>query len=79
VGTKANATPPELIINHPIAIVAEVREANVEPHNQHEEWQKDEQGEWLMPHKQRDSEESAENETCSDREATMPKTLLVGR
>jgi hypothetical protein len=77
--TEANATPPKLIVNHAITVLAEVREANVKPHDEHEERERDEQRKWLMPHQQRESEESAENETCTNGKATMPQTLLVRR
>jgi hypothetical protein len=40
--TKPNATPPKLIVNHAIAIFAEVSEANVHPHDEYEEREKDE-------------------------------------
>ena len=70
--TEANATPPKLIVNHAIAVLAEIREANVKPHDEHQEREEDEQRKWLMPHQQRERKESAENETRNDGEATMP-------
>jgi len=77
--TEANATPPKLIVNHAIAVLAEVRETDVQPHDEDKEWEKDEQRKRLMPHQEGEGEESTENETCSDREAAMPQTLLVSR
>jgi hypothetical protein len=78
VWTKANATPPKLIVNHAIAVGTEVSEPNVQPDNEYQERQKEEQRKWLMPHKQSGNEKSAEDHTCSDADATMPKTLFVG-
>jgi hypothetical protein len=75
--TEANASPPKLIVNDAIAVVAEVSETNVHPHDECKKWKKDEQRKRLMPHKERENEESAENETCSNRGAAKPQTLLV--
>lgn len=39
-----------MIVNHAIAVLAEIGEANVKPHDEHQEREEDEQLEWLMPH-----------------------------
>jgi hypothetical protein len=75
--TEANAPPPKLIVNNAVALLAEVGEANVHPHDESEEWKKDEQRKRLVPCKKGENEEGAENETCSNREAAEPQTLLV--
>jgi len=75
--TEANAPPPKLIVNHAIAALAEVREAKVHPHDEYEEWEKDEQRKRLVPHDERKNKEGPEDQTCSNCEAAEPQTLLV--
>ena len=76
--TETNATPPELFVNHAIAALAEVSEAKIEPGDEHNSWNKDEQCKRLMPQKQRERDESAEDHRCSDGDATMPEAFLAG-
>jgi hypothetical protein len=71
---KTSPAPPEVVVDHAIAVVAESRETNVKPDDEHEKRKKNEPGKWLMSHDQ--NKESAEDDACRDSESTLPPTLF---
>jgi hypothetical protein len=74
--TEVDATPPKLLVNPPIALLAEVCEPKIEPRDDREGGNKDEQCRRLMPVEQGQGDEPPENDRCTDRDATMPEPLL---
>jgi hypothetical protein len=75
--TEVDAARPKLLVNPPIAVLAEVCKPKIEPRDEQERRNEDEQGQRLMPVEQHQGDKRSEYDRCTDSGATMPEPLLV--